>query len=357
MTMGVPKVSLTAHSNAKTYVSTMQSPAIARHKYAGSRPYYIPVVKEECFKAHVHDAHCQTWNPADFPWHMDVRHNLRERLKNMSDAELQKVALRALPFVEQFPATEYQKIKTRGVPQDPAKREALINILTEKQFEALRDVANHALTAEQLAVAPLSIGIISQRRRPRIQEALTTFVADEAKHSSVFERYMREKLGGEIRVNSDNVQKFDAFRHLARIMPAASVFLALSVETVGGSFFEFFADHSPEPLFKEMCTRIAKRDEIRHMAICRDLYNELYRRDAEKTPWRKRWEDFRNKMAMKAIAREVYGQQAAKDHYLMRATAILGLDPNDLLRYIAKRVQEEFSQIGHAASLPQFMNH
>jgi hypothetical protein len=44
------------------------------------------------------------------------------------------------------------------------------------------------------------MGIIHFRRRREIQEAMTTFAHDEAKHSAVFRRFMAEKMRAKERV-------------------------------------------------------------------------------------------------------------------------------------------------------------
>ncbi len=311
--------------------SKIRFSALGHKEYPG---YYIPTKND--FRPHVENFYDLHWSPERFDWKHDVRKGLRERLEGLPEEELKRLARMNAELVGQRESKALEAF-SRG---EQSLRKKAIDIIAERQFQGLKDITNHALTAEQAAIAPLSTGIITFKRYPVIQEAMTTFVTDEAKHSSIFTRYLEEKLGGETKVYKSTVFNFDNFSRVAKVVPSAAVFLALAVETVGGSFFEFFGDNITEPLFRDMCATIANRDEKRHMGICRDVYNELYRNDT-------RWERFRNRMLMKGITREVYGEQSKKDHYLMQACASFGVEPQKLMEHITRRVTEEFAKIGY----------
>lgn len=299
------------------------------------------------FDKYVKESEAKHFTKDDFPWDLDVKTELRKSIDSLSDDELLALAKQALPVVEDYPPSKLRTLETHGLPKSKRTRAALKETIVERQFQALYDITNHALVAEQSSVAPLSKGIVRYSRYPRLQEAITTFVRDEAKHSGIFEKYMHEKLGGQEKVSKDTVVAFKAFSQLAKASPAASVFLALAVETVGGSFFEFFKDHAPDPLFREMCRKIYENDERRHMEIVTDLYNEHYRKGG-------RWEEMRNNNAMKAIVYEVYGKSAKPDHYLMQACAAFGVDPQELMDHISKRVEENFAKIGFTWTMKDF---
>lgn len=332
----------TSVSNPNSVYKEPLSYVKGRKLYHG---YYKSSIYDDEFKALIKDAYTKRWGHDDFPWDSNVEQNIKSVVDSLSPSELLRVAKMCLPLVKNYPKEKIERLHKDSLPTLPEELSELKEAIVKRQFRGLQDIANHALTAEQAAVAPLSTGIIAYRRYPQVQEAITLFVNDEARHSSVFERYLTNKLGGEKHIYTDTVQQFDLFRYVAKVLPGATVFLALAVETVGGAFFEFFADRSPEPLFKEICAKIARLDEKRHMVICRTLYN-LVHHSKKQSKLEKTWEDFRNKLGMKFIAKELYAQQADPNHYLMQALTALGIEPKELINYISKRVQEEFAQIG-----------
>ena len=196
------------------------------------------------------------------------------------------------------------------LPTDFAAREQLRHLVLNRQVRALTDIANHALVVEQSAIAPLTMGIIHYRRRREIQEAMTTFAYDEAKHSAVFRRFMAEKMRAKERIPDAVIRGGERYLWIARLMPSGAMFLAVAVEAIGGAFLEFFAsnDHMPDPLFRRICHLIAERDERRHQELCSATYNELYRTGT-------RWEHLRNRVALRELLRAAYGDKT-EDHRL-----------------------------------------
>ena len=72
------------------------------------------------------------------------------------------------------------------LPDDGQDLSRLKDLILKRQLRGLKDIANHALVVEQSAIAPLTMGIIHYKRYREIQEAMTTFIHDEAKHSATF---------------------------------------------------------------------------------------------------------------------------------------------------------------------------
>ncbi len=87
-------------------------------------------------------------------------------------------------------------------------------------MRGLTDIANHALVVEQSAIAPLTMGIVHYRRRREIQEAMTTFAHDEAKHSAVFRRFMAEKMKAKERIPRAIISGGERYLWIARLMPS-----------------------------------------------------------------------------------------------------------------------------------------
>jgi hypothetical protein len=153
-------------------------------------------------------------------------------------------------------------IDTGAMPAEPGSYATVLDLIQQRQVRGLKDIANHALVVEQSAIAPLTVGIIHYKRRREIQEAMTTFVNDEAKHSAVFRRFMADRMEAGERVPQAIIRGGDRYLWLARFMPSAAVFLAVIVEAIGGAYLEFFGqeDHMPDPLFRSICRTIAERD-------------------------------------------------------------------------------------------------
>lgn len=263
----------------------------------------------------------------------------RARLRAEIAGRLAAITPRVLADLE---ATREQVRATlaSGIPAEPGCAAPLLDLVWKRQHRALKDIANHALVVEQSAIAPLSMGIIHYKRRREIQEAMTTFVNDEAKHAAVFRRFMAQKLAAKERVPHAIIRGGDRYLWLARILPSGAVFLAVIVEAIGGAFLEFFGDerHMPEPLFRSICRTIAERDEQRHVELCAATYNELYRTGS-------RWERVRNDVAWKAVLKSAYGDKS-EDHPLLQACRAFGFESGRLYQFIAGRLSQHLTRIG-----------
>ncbi len=307
---------------------------------------------KDAFKLLTKDFHENTYSPFELEWEgWDVRSNLRNTLDGFENKELLRVARMALPQSTALAAPLLATVlEDNELPASQAGIDAIKEELVNIQEDALKAITNHALTAEQASVSPLSKGIDHYKRYPALQEMLTQFVADEAKHAGMFFDYLNKKLGETEETTYETQLSFKAFSKVADRMPGSAVFLALAVETVGCSFFEFFAEKCPEPFFREeLCRQIAEKDERRHIKICQDTYNKIYRRDDESGTLGKikqKWEHYRNKGAIKVIAREVYGNHANPDHHLMLACRAFGVEPRELVDYITGRLENSFAEIG-----------
>ncbi|HSB54651.1 MAG TPA: hypothetical protein VLD58_09855, partial [Gemmatimonadales bacterium] len=226
------------------------------------------------------------------------------------------------------------------LPADPDSLARLRDLVFKRQLRGLKDIANHALVVEQSAIAPLTMGIIHYKRRREIQEAMTTFVYDEAKHSAVFRRFMADKLDAKERIPRGIIRNGDRYLWIARLMPSGAVFLAVIVEAIGGAYLEFFGQeaHMPDPLFRSICRTIAERDEKRHMELCSATYNELYRRGS-------RWERLRNNVALRSLLKSAYGDKT-EDHQLIQACRAFGLESDTLYRFVAGRLSRQLTTVG-----------
>jgi hypothetical protein len=268
----------------------------------------------------------------------------RERLQAVIRAELAAIAPRVLADLVATRDLVLRTLATGALPADPRARERLQDLVLKRQLRALTDIANHALVVEQSAIAPLTMGIIHYRRRREIQEAMTTFAHDEAKHSAVFRRFMAEKMRAKERIPEAVIRGGERYLWIARLMPSGAMFLAVAVEAIGGAFLEFFAknDHMPDPLFRRICQLIAERDEKRHQELCSATYNELYRTGS-------RWEHLRNRVALRELLRAAYGDKT-EDHQLIQACRAFGLESDTLYRFVAGSLSKQLETVGMCVS-------
>lgn len=230
-------------------------------------------------------------------------------------------------------------LKSGIVPTDPIALAYLKDLILKRQLRALKDICNHALVVEQSAIAPLTMGIIHYRRHREIQEALTTFIQDEAKHSATFRRYLAEKLDAKEFVSSKLIKGANRYMWLARFFPGAGMFLAVIVEAIGASSLEFFGKEAymPDKLFRSICSTISDHDEARHLDLCVAIYNELFRRGTSA-------ERIRNQLALYVILKSVYGDKK-EDHRLIQAFRAFGVDSDALYRHLMTRVSEQLARI------------
>lgn len=93
-----------------------------------------------------------------------------------------------------------------------------------------------------------------------------TQVMDEARHSEVLDRYIRERLGGLLYPMPPNERElFDVLLGDSRWF-IKTVGLQLVAETFAVSLFKMLAETSPDPLLADVCRRILA-DEARHMGF------------------------------------------------------------------------------------------
>jgi hypothetical protein len=264
----------------------------------------------------------------------------RERLHSLTRVELSALAPRVLADLVATRDLVLGTLEAGSLPADATARERLRGLVLQRQIRALTDIANHALVVEQSAIAPLTMGIIHFRRRREIQEAMTTFAHDEAKHSAVFRRFMAEKMRAKERIPESIIRGGERYLWIARLMPSGAMFLAVAVEAIGGAFLEYFAsnEHMPDPLFRRICHLIAERDEKRHQELCSATYNELYRTGT-------RWEHLRNRVALRELLRAAYGDKT-EDHQLIQACRAFGLESDTLYRFVAGRLSKQLETVG-----------
>lgn len=231
-------------------------------------------------------------------------------------------------------------LQSKQLPSDEKDLSRLKDLILKRQLRGLKDIANHALVVEQSAIAPLTMGIIHYKRYREIQEAMTTFIRDEAKHSATFRRFLVEKLEAKEYISSILIKGANRYMWLARFMPATGMFLAVIVEIIGAAYLEFFANekYMPDKLFCSMCKTISTQDEKRHIDLCVAMYNELFRKAST-------WERVRNKMALKRIMRSVYGDKD-EDHHLIQALRAFGVESEILYQHIVGHLSTKLARVG-----------
>lgn len=264
----------------------------------------------------------------------------RERVEAGIRAQLDALKPQLLADLQEARELVRRTLQSKTVPQDSSTLGRLRDLVLQRQLRGLKDIANHALVVEQSAIAPLTMGIIHYKRRREIQEAMTTFVNDEAKHSAVFRRFMAQKLDARERVSDAVIKGSQRYMWLARFLPSGGIFLAVIVEAIGAAFLEFFGDeaHMPDPLFRSICKTIADRDERRHMDLCAATYNELYRTGG-------RWERVRNHVALRVMMKAAYGDKT-EDHSLLQACRAFGVESARPYQHIAARLSQQLARIG-----------
>ena len=251
-------------------------------------------VRDPQFEEIVEDARAKTFTiegyyPAEdrmrWNWDSDIHANLRAQVDAMPQEEFLERAQFALPAL-----TSLRENKTLNNDQvdvikaledgkfKPTRQniETLKQALVRAQLRGLNSMANHALTAEEPSVAPLSFGIQKYSRRTDVRDAFHNFSGDEAKHTHILMRYV-EKLQEDRQVSPRVEKMFGVFSTLAKVSPAAAIFLALNVEAQGGAYFQFMGENAPDPLYRGICKAIYELDEARHVKVMVELYNMLYR--------------------------------------------------------------------------------
>tara|TARA_B110000046_G_scaffold185627_1_gene228163 strand:+ start:2021 stop:3475 length:1455 start_codon:yes stop_codon:yes gene_type:complete len=215
----------------------------------------------------------------------------------------------------------------------------LNDLVFKRQFRALRDIANHALVVEQSAIAPLTMGVIHYKRYREIQEAMTTFINDEAKHSATFRRFLVEKLEAKEFISAQLISGAEGYMWLARFNSGLGMFLAVIIEAIGAAYLEFFSKEEvmPDKLFRSICHVISVQDEVRHMDLCVGIYNELFRKGTK-------WERKRNHFALKKIMKSVYGDKN-DDHHLIQAFVAFGVESDVLYNHIVNLLSQQLSRI------------
>ncbi len=264
----------------------------------------------------------------------------RVRLETSIRARLDEVEPLVLADLEETRAFVRDALRAHALPTEAAVVERLRELVWKRQLRGLKDIANHALVVEQSAIAPLTMGVIHYKRRREIQQAMTTFVNDEAKHSAVFRRFMAQKLEAKEHVSDAVIKGSERYMWLARFMPSGGVFLAVIVEAIGAAYLEFFGEEQnmPEPLFRSICRTIAGRDEKRHMDLCAATYNELYRTGS-------RWERLRNHVALRVMMKAAYGDKN-EDHSLLQACRAFGLEASRPYQHVAAGLSAQLQRIG-----------
>jgi len=262
-----------------------------------------------------------------------------DQLKPKIRAELNSIEPQVLIDLEDTLQLVERILQSNQLPGDEGDLSRLKDLIFKRQVRGLKDIANHALVVEQSAIAPLTMGIIHYKRYREIQEAMTTFIHDEAKHSATFRRFLVEKLEAKEFISAILIKGSSRYMWLARFMPGAGLFMAVMVEAIGAAYLEFFAkeEYMPEQLFRSISTKISVHDETRHMDLCAAMYNELFRTGS-------RWERVRNKASLKLLLKSVYGDKN-EDHHLIQAFRAFGVESELLYKHITTRLSVQLARI------------
>ena len=263
----------------------------------------------------------------------------QKRLQTKIREELLLIEPKVLAELEETMALLEKTLQSKQLPANDKELACLKDLILKRQLRGLKDIANHALVVEQSAIAPLTMGIIHYKRYREIQEAMTTFIRDEAKHSATFRRFLVEKLEAKEYISAILIKGANRYMWLARFMPATGMFLAVIVEIIGAAYLEFFANekYMPDKLFRSICETISTQDEKRHIDLCVAMYNELFRKANA-------WERVRNKMALKKIMQSVYGDKT-DDHHLIQAFRAFGVESDTLYNHIMNRLSTQLARI------------
>ena len=262
-----------------------------------------------------------------------------KQLKTKIRQEFKLIELQVLADLEDTRELLQQTLLNNGISRDPMDTLRLKDLILKRQLRGLKDIANHALVVEQSAIAPLTMGIIHYKRYREIQEAMTTFINDEAKHSATFRRFLVEKLGAREYISPILIKGSNRYMWLARFMPGTGLFLAVIVEAIGAAYLEFFGNENymPDALFCSICKTISTQDETRHMDLCVAMYNELFRKG-------NKVERFRNYVSLKRMMKAVYGNKT-EDHHLIQAFRAFGVESGILYQHIFNRLSQQLARI------------
>ena len=263
----------------------------------------------------------------------------QKRLKLKIEKDFYVIKQQVLNDLKEIEALIQQTLQSAHLPDDSADFAQLKELVLKRQLRGLRDIANHALVVEQSAIAPLSMGIIHYTRYREIQEAMTTFINDEAKHSATFRRFLVEKLEAKEFISAKLIDGAKRYMWLARLTPGVGMFLAVIVEAIGAAYLEFFSedDIMPDKLFCSICKTISIQDETRHMDLCVGIYNELFRTGTK-------WERMRNNFALKTIMKSVYGDKT-EEHQLIQAFRAFGIESDVLYGHLVKQLSKQLARI------------
>jgi len=264
----------------------------------------------------------------------------RKQLQTKICSELSLIESRVLCELKEMLDLIDRALQSKQLPSDERELSLLKELVLKRQLRALKDIANHALVVEQSAIAPLTMGIIHYKRYREIQEAMTTFIRDEAKHSATFRRFLVEKLEAKEYISDLLIKGANRYMWLARFMPATGMFLAVIVEIIGAAYLEFFANekYMPDKLFCSICKTISTQDEKRHIDLCVAMYNELFRKSGT-------WERIRNKMTLKKIMKSIYGDKD-ENHHLIQAFRAFGVGSDVLYKHIFDHLSSKLARIG-----------
>jgi len=262
-----------------------------------------------------------------------------DKLKTKIRGKLHFIKPQVLVDLEETRELLQRTLQSRNLPRDPKDLSRLKDLVLKRQLRGLKDIANHALVVEQSAIAPLTMGIIHYKRYREIQEAMTTFINDEAKHSATFRRFLVEKLEAKEFISAKLIKGASRYMWIARFMPGAGMFMAVIVEIIGAATLEFFGNekYMPDSLFCSICKTISMQDERRHMDLCVSMYNELFRKGH-------RLERFRNSVTLRVLLKSVYGDKT-DDHNLIQAFRAFGVESEILYQHVVGRLSQELARI------------
>ena len=287
------------------------------------------------------------WGIHSFNWEQNIVENLELNLRSLKENEFLRISKMALPLSNSYPKDKIERIlyENRLPPPDSFERDEIIRAIVEVQVLALVVIANHISTIEQLAVDPISTATQDYKRHPQVQRTSAKLTDDESKHGLTSGKYLTDVLHAELTPSTKHIKEFDRYHYLAKGMPGGAVFLAYIIEIVGNVFFKRLSSQCPEPLLKEICFKISTKDEDVHIEKCRTLYNFVHQEEKQ-TRLGKKWEEYRNAVALVLITHGVYEEHQDKSNPFYLATTALGISREDLLSDVRIELKTNLDKIG-----------
>jgi len=209
----------------------------------------------------------------------------------------------------------------------------------DDEKEALKVIVHHAACNEHLSLQSLGPGLARYIQHYNLSHCISAFTEEEARHAYAFGKYFEKltdrKLPQLLKPEAEDIAIFKKLNKASLISPGGVALVAVLIETVGCSTFEYLYSKITEPVLSRLLGAILT-DEKRHVRICSTAYKLFHNTGSS-------YEARRNRIILTIARQHLYREERFESKYF-KAVDKIG-SSREMVDHVKARICSVLSDI------------